>query len=118
MFVIDHGHEEKDDGEELLLVLVTSSDDLGQGVDGLAQHVGGDAAGQENGGQQAEDATGADGGLAGGGHLAGVGGRHQGPHQVEDVQHVCHLLGGASQPWFSMSNTSNLQSFEDLHFLL
>ena len=80
MFIIDHGHEEKNDGrsgrdggsrhgQKLLLVLVTTSDNLGQGVDGLSEDVCRNATGQQDGRQEAEHAAGADGGLARGCHL-------------------------------------------------
>ena len=57
LFIIDHGHEEKNDGrsgrdggsrhgQKLLLVLVTTSDNLGQGVDGLSEDVCRNATGQ------------------------------------------------------------------------
>ena len=94
LFVVHHRHQEQDDGgpggdrrgehrQELLLVRVAASDDLSEGVDGLGEDISRDAAGEEDGGEAGEDAAGGDGGLAAGGDLAGVAGRHQGPHQVE-----------------------------------
>lgn len=79
LFINHHGHEEEEDcgsvqdGGELLLVLVTASDDIVQGLDGLGEHVSREVAGQEDGCQEAEDTVGADRGMAGGHHLALVG---------------------------------------------
>ena len=43
-----------------MLVVVTASDNLSQSVDGLGEHVGGNPAGQQDGGKQRQHSTGAD----------------------------------------------------------
>ena len=71
LLVINHGHQEEDEGgpgrdrgrghgQELLLVVVTAPDDLGEGVDGLGQDIGRDPACQEDGGQQGQHPASAD----------------------------------------------------------